>query len=121
MSNLPVEGSRLSLGKTDRFAHNDMAALSRRLCQIPHDAGKLIGTDDESAWRAGANGAVPGIQMPSDPQLDVAVYQEHAPVEEAMDYAMFVELDATVTTPAGTFEHVYKAFESSTAEPESPP
>jgi 8-amino-7-oxononanoate synthase len=40
-----VEGSRLSLGKTDRFAHNDMAALSRRLAQIPHDAGKLIVAD----------------------------------------------------------------------------
>jgi hypothetical protein len=83
------------------------------------EAGKLIGTDDESAWRAGVNGAAPGIQMPADPQLDVAVFQEHAPAEEAMDYAVFVELDAKVTTPAGTFEDVYKAFESSTAEPDA--
>ena len=40
-----VEGSRLSLGKTDRFAHNDMTALSRRLAQLPQEAGKLIVVD----------------------------------------------------------------------------
>jgi 8-amino-7-oxononanoate synthase len=40
-----VEGARLSLGKTDRFAHNDMEALSRRLSQLPDDAGKLIVVD----------------------------------------------------------------------------
>lgn len=40
-----VEGCRLSLGKTDRFAHNDMEALSRRLSQLPYEAGKLIVVD----------------------------------------------------------------------------
>jgi 8-amino-7-oxononanoate synthase len=40
-----VEGCRLSLGKTLRFAHNDMAALARRLEQLPHAAGKLIIVD----------------------------------------------------------------------------
>ena len=40
-----VEGCRLSLGKTLRFGHNDMAALGRRLAQLPHTAGKLILVD----------------------------------------------------------------------------
>ncbi len=40
-----VEGCRLSLGKTLRFGHNDMAALGRRLAQLPHEAGKLIIVD----------------------------------------------------------------------------
>lgn len=40
-----VEGCRLSLGKTLRFAHNDMPALGRRLAQLPHAAGKLIIVD----------------------------------------------------------------------------
>jgi len=40
-----VEGCRLSLGKTLRFAHNDMDALARRLEQLPHEAGKLILVD----------------------------------------------------------------------------
>jgi 8-amino-7-oxononanoate synthase len=40
-----VEGCRLSLGKTLRFAHNDMEALGRRLAQLPHTTGKLIVVD----------------------------------------------------------------------------
>lgn len=40
-----VEGCRLSLGKTLRFGHNDMAALGRRLAQLPYEAGKLIVVD----------------------------------------------------------------------------
>jgi 8-amino-7-oxononanoate synthase len=40
-----VEGCRLSLGKTLRYAHNDMEALGRRLAQLPHQAGKLIVVD----------------------------------------------------------------------------
>jgi len=40
-----VEGCRLSLAKTLRFAHNDMDALSRRLEQLPQDAGKLVIVD----------------------------------------------------------------------------
>jgi len=40
-----VEGCRLSLGKTLRFAHNDMDALARRLEQLPREAGKLIVVD----------------------------------------------------------------------------
>ena len=40
-----VEGCRLSLGKTLRFAHNDMESLGRRLEQLPHKAGKLIAVD----------------------------------------------------------------------------
>lgn len=40
-----VEGSRLSLGKTLRFAHNDMESLARRLEQLPDEAGKLIMVD----------------------------------------------------------------------------
>lgn len=40
-----MEGCRLSFGKTQRFAHNDMAALAQRLMQLPRDAGKLIVVD----------------------------------------------------------------------------
>lgn len=40
-----VEGCRLSPGEFIRFTHNDMAALERRLKQLPLDAGKLIVVD----------------------------------------------------------------------------
>lgn len=40
-----VEGGRLALGKTLRFAHNDMESLRQRLEQLPPEAGKLIVVD----------------------------------------------------------------------------
>ena len=40
-----VEGGRLALGKTLRFAHNDMESLRQRLEQLPPGAGKLIVVD----------------------------------------------------------------------------
>lgn len=40
-----VDGARLAFGVTQRYAHNDMQALERRLAQAPKDAGKLIVTD----------------------------------------------------------------------------
>ncbi len=40
-----VEGGRLALAKTLRFAHNDMESLRQRLEQLPPEAGKLIVVD----------------------------------------------------------------------------
>ncbi|MEJ2184387.1 MAG: aminotransferase class I/II-fold pyridoxal phosphate-dependent enzyme [Gemmatimonadota bacterium] len=40
-----VDGARLAFGVTQRYAHNDMEALERRLAQAPEGAGKLIVTD----------------------------------------------------------------------------
>lgn len=80
------------------------------------DAGILTGTDNASAWRAGVNGAVPGITMPIDLTLGASLFQEHAPVEEAMDYAELVETGLTIDTPEGQFTDVIKFFEGSTVE-----
>jgi hypothetical protein len=80
------------------------------------DAGKLIGTDDESAWRAGVNGALPGISVPGAPEVGLTLFQEHAPADEAMDYAEVVAIDLEITGPAGTFQNVLKTAEASTAE-----
>ena len=80
------------------------------------DAGVLTGTDNHSAWRAGVNGAVPGITMPAVLTLGNTQFQEHAPVEEAMDYAELVETGLTIDTPEGQFTAVIKFFEGSTVE-----
>jgi hypothetical protein len=80
------------------------------------DEGKLLGTDDESAWRAGVNGALPGISVPANPEVGLTLFQEHAPADEAMDYAEVLATDLDVTGPAGTFSKVMKTFESSTVE-----
>ena len=81
-------------------------------------AGGLIGTDTASAWRAGVNGAMPGISMPATLTPGTSLFQEHAPVEEAMDYAELVETGLVIETPEGVFTDAIKFFEGSTADPD---
>ena len=82
------------------------------------DAGVLLGTDSKSAWRAGVNGAVPGISVSGVPKVGLTLFQEQAPKEEAMDYAEILAIDLEITGPAGTFKNVMKTYEASTAEPD---
>lgn len=82
------------------------------------DAGNFIGTDSASAWRSGVNGAVPGISVAADPVVGLSWFQEQAEADGAMDYFEVVDVNATVTGPAGTFTGVLKTFEGSTAEPD---
>ena len=81
-------------------------------------SGTFTGTDTKSAWRAGVNGAVPGISLAGDPQVGMSMFQEQAPTEAAMDYFEVLETDATVTGPSGTITGVLKTFDGSTAEPD---
>jgi hypothetical protein len=80
------------------------------------DAGNLISTDSESAWRAGVNGAQPGISVPGTPTVGLTLFQEHAPEDEAMDYAEVLAVDLEITGPGGTYTGVLKTFETSTVE-----
>lgn len=80
------------------------------------DTGKLTGTDDKSAWRAGANGALPGISVSGSPTVGLVQFQEHAPAEKAMDYSEILALDLEITVPGGTFKNVMKTFEGSLTE-----
>ena len=81
------------------------------------DAGKLVGTDNHSAWRAGVHDAKPGISVSGQPQVGLTLFQEHAPADEAMDYAEILAVDLEVTGPAGTFHNVMKTYEASTVDP----
>jgi hypothetical protein len=80
------------------------------------DAGKLIGTDTDSAWRAGVNDAAPGISVSGKREVGLTLFQEHAPADEAMDYAEILAIDLEITGPGGTFHDVVKTFESSTVD-----
>src|SRR4029079_4865388 len=64
--------------------------------------GKIV--DHESAWHAGEKGAKFGLMVPGKPKVGDKFYQEIAP-KVAMDRVEVVSTDATVKTPAGTFEH----------------
>ena len=75
--------------------------------------GKIVGHEGE--WRAGVDGAVPGLIMPSVFLLGARYYQEQAP-GNALDKARHAESGLTVDTPAGTFEDCILIRETSDLE-----
>lgn len=71
--------------------------------------GKVVG--HEGAWRAGENGALPGIIMPGIFLLGARYFQEQAP-EVAMDRAEHVATGLQVSVPAGTFSNCVEVLET---------
>lgn len=71
---------------------------------------------NEGAWRAGENGAMPGLMMPGTFLLGSRYYQEQAP-GMAMDRAQNVEMGLTTTTEAGTFYDCVRVEETSALDP----
>jgi len=70
--------------------------------------GKIVA--HEGAWLHGENNARVGMMMPGEPVLGAAYYQEVAP-KVAMDRAKVVDVNATLKTPAGTFNGCLKVQE----------
>ncbi|MBT8078576.1 MAG: hypothetical protein KJO31_08350 [Gammaproteobacteria bacterium] len=77
--------------------------------------GEIIGHDGE--WRAGKDGARPGLYMPAKPAVGMKYYMEYAP-GAAMDRAEIFETGATVETHRGTFDDCLIITESSPLEPD---
>jgi len=76
--------------------------------------GKVVSR--EGTWRAGVDGATPGIIMLASPQPGLEYDQEKA-VGVAEDHAKVLSLNATVTVPYGTFDHVLQTLETSPLDP----
>lgn len=70
------------------------------------------------AWRAGKDGARPGIIMPGTFLLGSRYFQERAP-GVAMDRAEHLKMGLTLTTPAGTFRDCVEVVETTPLEPGS--
>lgn len=84
------------------------------------DDGSLIDTNNESAWRAGVDAALPGWIMPADPIVGLQYFQEIAPLNDAVDQARIHALDQTYTTESGDmFESVLVTFEFTELEPDA--
>lgn len=66
-----------------------------------YEDGEIVAND--GAWMAGDGGAVAGIVMPGDPQVDQAFFQEYWE-NEAEDMAQITGFGESVIVPAGTFE-----------------
>lgn len=78
------------------------------------DTGTVV-TDHDGAWRAGVDGAMPGIIMPGTALIGGRYFQELAP-DVALDRAEIKSLKAVVETPAGTFEPCLLTKETSAIE-----
>lgn len=79
--------------------------------------GGVIANHD-GAWRAGVNGALPGLIMPGTFLLGSRYFQEIAP-GEALDRGENLGMDLTIEGPAGEFEGCVSVFETSALEPSS--
>jgi hypothetical protein len=78
-----------------------------------YEDGEVVAHDGE--WRAGDDGAEPGIIMPGTNLLGARYFQELAP-GVALDRAETLSLSATVKTPAGTFEDCLHTVETTPLE-----
>jgi Ca2+-binding RTX toxin-like protein len=76
--------------------------------------GKVVTT--EGTWRAGVNGAEPGIIMEAHPHVGDAYKQEHAP-GVAEDAAQVTGLHASADVPYGTFSGLLDTKEFTPLEP----
>ncbi len=81
-----------------------------------YEDGEIV--SHEGAWRAGVDGALPGLIMPGSFLLGSRYFQELAP-EVALDRAENVEMGLTMKTLAGTFEDCVVVFEDSALEPDA--
>jgi hypothetical protein len=71
-----------------------------------YEGGVVVSND--GAWRAGENGALPGILMPGDPQVGDVFYQESAP-GVAEDMSAVIAFGEAIVVPAGDFDDTLTA------------
>mgnify|MGYP001821093760 CR=1 FL=1 len=67
-----------------------------------------IVVSNDGAWRAGENGALPGILMPGNPQVGDAFFQESAP-GVAEDMSAVIAFGEPIAVPAGDFDDTLTA------------
>lgn len=81
-----------------------------------YEDGEIV--DHDGAWRAGEDGAMPGLIMPGTFLLGAKYYQEIAPAAEALDRGRNVEMGIEIPTPAGTFTDCVGVVDSTPLDPE---
>lgn len=116
-----VEERETTDGDISEVSRN-FIALSKRTNSVfyfgedstEYKSGKVTG--HSGSWKAGANGAKPGMLIPGTILLGARFQQEIAP-GIAMDRSEIVNMDNTVQTLAGTFLHCVTMQDSSPDEP----
>ena len=110
------ENGRLAERTKDYYAQDD----SGTVWYFGEDTAELDAagrvTSREGSWRAGREGARPGIFMPAHPRVGEHHFQEHF-TGHAEDQFRVVTLHARVTVPYGTFSRALRTREWTTLEP----
>jgi hypothetical protein len=75
-----------------------------------YEDGEIVSHD--GAWRAGVDGAEPGIIMPGNPLVGARYFQEVAP-GVALDRSEVLGFEDEATVPAGSFHNVLKTLDTS--------
>jgi hypothetical protein len=81
-----------------------------------YEDGEIVSHEGE--WRAGVDGAQPGIIMPGRFLLGSKYFQEIAP-DVAMDRGRNVDMGIEIETPAGTFDGCVAVLDSTALDPEA--
>ncbi len=76
--------------------------------------GKVTST--AGTWKAGVNGARPGIYIPADPTIGKGGYQEYL-TGTALDHFTVTSKNASIKVPFGSFGHILKTTETTALEP----
>jgi len=126
-----VDGTETRVVEERESANGELAEVSRNFFAIcketnsvfyfgeeveEYEDGKIMSHGGE--WLAGESDAKAGIIMPGTVLLGSRYYQEIAP-GVALDRAEIVNMNETVTTPAGTFDNVLAIFETTPLEPDA--
>lgn len=126
---LMVAGVRTRVIREVEYHDSQIVEVSRNyfaLCQPTNSAvyfgedvdiyedGEIVSHD--GSWKAGEDGARPGLIMPGTTLLGARYYQEVAP-DVALDRAEIVSVDAVVETPAGIFHDCLQTEETTPLEP----
>lgn len=80
-----------------------------------YEDGEIVG--HEGGWRAGIDGAQPGILFPGSPMLGARYFEEIAP-GVALDQGEIVGMGEEVTVPAGTFQDTVETRGTNPLDPD---
>lgn len=124
-----IDGVEARVVEEREFENGELVEISRNFYSMAKETGDVFyfGEDvdyfedgeivrHDGEWRAGVNGAKPGLYMPGKPAVGMKYYMEYDP-SAAMDRAEIFEVDATCETPRRTFDDCLVITEGSPLEP----
>ncbi len=119
---LKYENDVLIESTSDYFAQDkegNIWNLGEDVEECVYDAlGPLTETYDASSWRAGVNGASPGLIMPAEIEPAFQYHQEYAPKEKALDAAQIFSADEALIVDSMTYNGVVKILKINWFDPD---